>query len=104
MTCRRRRASVWKSWPEARKRPSDDAAQILSEPLTYAGRIDAMAFLAGYGAALDAEPYNGTALRSAVARRQPEAAWLDHGADIKRRARVGGARRHAPACGRRIGR
>jgi ankyrin repeat protein len=81
--------------------PRDDAAEILSEALTYAarsGRIDAMALLAERGADLDAEPYNGTALHWAVARRQPEAAaWLiDHGADINRRAGFGGTRGVTP--------
>jgi ankyrin repeat protein len=82
-------------------RPSDDAGEILGEALTYAarsGRIDAMALLAERGAELDAEPYNGTALHWAVARRQPEAAaWLiDHGADINRRAGFGGTREVTP--------
>src|SRR5215213_789011 len=82
-------------------RPSDDAAEILSEAVTYAarnGRIEAMAFLAARGADLDAEPYNGTALHWAVARGQPQAAaWLiDHGADINRRAGFGGMRGVTP--------
>lgn len=82
-------------------RPRDDAAEILSEALTYAarnGRIEAMAFLLERGADIDAEPYNGTALHWAVARRRPEAAaWLiDHGADINRRAGFGGTRGVTP--------
>ena len=82
-------------------RPSDDAGEILAEALTYAarsGRIDAMAFLAERGADLNAEPYNGTALHWAVARRPAEAAaWLiDHGADINRRAGFGGMRGVTP--------
>jgi ankyrin repeat protein len=82
-------------------RPSDNAAEILAEALTYAarsGRIDAMALLAERGAGLDTEPCNGTALHWAVARRQPEAAiWLiDHGADIDRRAGFGGTRGVTP--------
>jgi ankyrin repeat protein len=53
-----------------------------------------MAFLAERGADLSAEPYNGTEMHWAVARRLPEAAaWLiDHGADINRRAGFGGTR------------
>ena len=49
-------------------------------------------------AGIDAEPYNGTALHWAVARRRPEAAaWLlDHGADIDRRAAFGGTRGVTP--------
>jgi ankyrin repeat protein len=82
-------------------RPSDDATEILSEALTYAarnGRIDAMALLADRGAHLDAEPYNGTALHWAVARKQVEAAaWLiDQGADINRRCGFGGMRGVTP--------
>ena len=57
-----------------------------------------MAFLVERGADIDAEPYNGTALHWAVARRRPEAAaWLlDHGADIDRRAGFGGTRGVTP--------
>ena len=82
-------------------RPSDDPAEILSEALTYAarsGRIEAMALLVERGADIDAEPYNGTALHWAVARRRPDAAaWLmDHGADINRRAAFGGTRGVTP--------
>jgi ankyrin repeat protein len=78
-------------------RPSNDAGEILAEALTYAarnGRIDAMAFLIERGADVNAEPYNGTALHWAVARRKPQAiAWLlDHGADINRRAAFGGTK------------
>lgn len=82
-------------------RPSDTPSEILAEALTYAarsGRIDAMAFLIDRGAAIDAEPYNGTALHWAIARKQHEAAaWLiDHGADINRRAGFGGTRGVTP--------
>jgi ankyrin repeat protein len=82
-------------------RPSGDPAEILAEALSYAarnGRIDAMAFLLARGAAIDAEPYNGTALHWAVARKQAEAvAWLiDHGADLNRRAGFGGTRGVTP--------
>ena len=62
-------------------RPSDDAAEILSEALTYAARnrrIDAMAFLAERGADLGAEPYNGTALHWAVARRHAGGGHMAH--------------------------
>jgi ankyrin repeat protein len=57
-----------------------------------------MALLAERGADLNAEPYNGTALHWAVARRLPDAAaWLlDHGADIDRRAGFGGTRGVTP--------
>ena len=82
-------------------RPRDAAGEILAEALTYAarnGRIDAMALLLERGADINAEPYDGTALHWAVARRQPEAAaWLlDHGADIDRRAGFGGTRGVTP--------
>jgi ankyrin repeat protein len=82
-------------------RPGDAPAEVLAEALTYAarsGRIEAMAFLLARGAAVDAEPYNGTALHWAVARRAVEAAtWLiDHGADINRRAGFGGTRAVTP--------
>jgi ankyrin repeat protein len=82
-------------------RPADDSAEILAEALTYAarsGRIDAMALLLERGTPIDAEPYNGTALHWAVARRRPEAVtWLlDHGADINRRAAFGGTRGVTP--------
>ena len=82
-------------------RPSDDAAEILAEALTYAarnGRNEAMAFLLERGADINAEPYNGTALHWSVAGRQPEAAaWLiDRGADINRRAGFGGTRGVTP--------
>lgn len=82
-------------------RPREDAGEILAEALTYAarsGRIDAMVFLIERGAGIDAEPYNGTALHWAVARRQVEAtAWLiAHGADINRQAAFGGTRGVAP--------
>lgn len=82
-------------------RPAEDEAEILAEALSYAarsGRIDAMAFLRERGAEIDAEPYNGTALHWAVARRRPEAAaWLiDHGADLDRRASFGGTRGVTP--------
>jgi hypothetical protein len=81
--------------------PRDDRGEILAEALTYAarsGRINAMAFLLERGVAIDAEPYNGTALHWAVARRRPAAAaWLiDHGADIDRRAGFGGTRGVTP--------
>jgi ankyrin repeat protein len=57
-----------------------------------------MALLLERGAEIDAEPYNGTALHWAVARRRPQAvAWLlDHGADINRRAAFGGTRGVTP--------
>src|SRR4051794_22895241 len=57
-----------------------------------------MAFLSERGADLDAEPYNGTALHWAVARKQIEAAaWLiEHGADINHRAGFGGTRGVTP--------
>ena len=57
-----------------------------------------MALLLERGADIDAEPYNGTALHWAVARRRPEAAaWLlDHGADIDRHAAFGGTRGVTP--------
>lgn len=82
-------------------RPSDDRGEILAEALTYAarsGRIEAMEFLLARGTDINAEPYNGTALHWAVARRRPEAAaWLiDHGADIDRRAGFGGTRGVTP--------
>lgn len=82
-------------------RPGDAPAEILAEALTYAarnGRIEAMDFLLARGAAIAAEPYNGTALHWAVARKQAEAAaWLiDHGADINRRAGFGGTRGVTP--------
>jgi len=82
-------------------RPSDDPAEILAEALTYAarnGRIEPMAFLLARGADINAEPYNGTALHWAVARKQTDAAaWLiDHGADLNRRAGFGGTRGVAP--------
>ena len=82
-------------------RPSDAPGEILAEALTYAsrsGRTDAMAFLFERGADINAEPYNGTALHWAVARRLPEAAaWLiEHGADINRRAGFGGTRGVTP--------
>ena len=65
--------------------PREDAAEILSEALTYAarsGRIAAMDFLLARGADINADPYTGTALHWAVARKQHEAAaWLvGHGA------------------------
>ena len=82
-------------------RPSDNPPEILSEALTYAarnGRIEALDFLLARGAEIDAEPYNGTALHWAVARRQPgAAAWLlDRGADINRRAGFGATRGVTP--------
>jgi ankyrin repeat protein len=82
-------------------RPTDTESEILAEALTYAarsGRIEAMALLLERGADIDAEPYNGTALHWAVARRRPAAAaWLlDHGADIDRRAAFGGTRGVTP--------
>jgi ankyrin repeat protein len=82
-------------------RPSDEHAEILAEALTYAarsGRIDAMAFLLERGVNIDAEPYNGTSLHWAVARRRPEAVtWLlNHGADVSRRAAFGGTRGVTP--------
>jgi len=89
--------------------PSDESAEILGEALGYAARndrIDAMAFLVARGAGIDAEPYNGTALHWAVARRHPEAtAWLlDHGADINRRAAFGVTPRVPPNAARPPGR
>jgi hypothetical protein len=82
-------------------RPSDEPAEILAEALGCAARsdrLDAMAFLIERGTDIDAEPYNGTALHWAVARRRSEAAaWLlDHGADINRRAAFGGTRGVTP--------
>ena len=82
-------------------RPTDTEHEILADALTYAarsGRIDAMALLLERGADIDAEPYNGTALHWAVARRRPAAAalLLDHGADIDRRAAFGGTRGVTP--------
>jgi ankyrin repeat protein len=82
-------------------RPTDDPAEILAEALGYAarsGRIEAMAFLLERGVAIDAEPYNGTALHWAVGRQRLDAtAWLiDHGADVNRRAAFGGTRGVTP--------
>jgi ankyrin repeat protein len=82
-------------------KPSNAPAEVLAEALTYAarnGRVEAMEILIERGAEIDAEPYNGTALHWAVARKQVEAAaWLlDHGADINRRAGFGGTRGVTP--------
>ncbi len=76
-------------------RPSDDPQEILDEAFTYAarsGRIDALAFLLEHGAAIDGDPYRGTALLWAVAKHRAETVgWLlDHGAHVSRRATFGG--------------
>jgi len=81
--------------------PRDEPQEILDEALGWAarnGRISAMAWLLERGAAIDSEPYNGTALHWAIAREKIEAAaWLlDHGADINRAANLGGARGATP--------
>jgi len=97
-------------------RPSDEPGEIITEALGWAarsGRLAAMDFLLARGADIDGEPYNGTALHWAAARRHPDAAaWLlDHGANIDRRAAFGGTRgvtplhvacawRGSPACAR----
>src|SRR5205814_6304975 len=81
--------------------PSGDPQEIMDEALVYAAksnRVEMLAFLAGRGASLSAEPYNGTALHWAAAQGAVEAArWLlDHGADVHRRARFGGVEDLSP--------
>ena len=75
--------------------PSADPQEILDEALGYAarnGRAPALAFLLSRGAALDSEPYRGTALCwAANCGRTGTVAWLlDHGADPNRRGGWGG--------------
>lgn len=75
-------------------RMTDAPQELLDEALTWAarsGRIAAMDALLGRGAAIDAAPYNGTALHWALLGHRPEAAeWLvEWGADIDGRAACG---------------
>lgn len=75
--------------------PSGEPQEIIDEALVYAakcGRIAALEFLLQRGAAINAEPYNGTALHWACSTGQVACvAWLiDHGADIHQLSKFGG--------------
>ena len=76
-------------------RPSSARQEILDEALVWAAksdRVSVMDTLVMHGAAIDGEPYRGTALIWAAANDRVSALeWLlDHGADIDKRATFGG--------------
>lgn len=75
--------------------PGDDRQEILDEALVYAaknGRTHALVYLLDWGANINGEPYNGTALFWAISCEQTETVrWLlEHGADVHRIADFGG--------------